>query len=50
MRVYVGTTTKDYYILRDEDGYIKAFDQNGNCIWRHFLGATISSIVISDDK
>lgn len=50
MRVYVGTTTKDYYILGDAYGYIKAFDKNGNCIWRHFLGSTISGIAISDDE
>lgn len=50
MRVYVGTTTKDYYILGDAYGYIKAFDKNGNCIWRHYLGSTISGITISDNN
>ena len=50
MRVYVGTTTKDYYILGDAYGYIKAFDKNGNCIWRHYLGSTISGITISDNE
>ncbi|MEQ3499628.1 hypothetical protein ABMY20_07685 [Tenacibaculum sp. SSH1-16] len=50
MRVYVGTATKDYYILGDAYGYIKAFDKNGNCIWRHYLGSTISGITISDNN
>ncbi|WP_196889471.1 hypothetical protein [Aureivirga sp. CE67] len=50
MRVYVGLTTKDLYILGDAYGYIKAFNQQGECIWRHFLGSTISGITISDDE
>ena len=50
MRVYVGLATKNYYILGDAYGYIKAFDKNGNKIWRHFLGSTISGITISDDE
>ncbi|MBL3658634.1 hypothetical protein [Fulvivirga sediminis] len=50
MRVYVGLTTKDLYILGDAYGYIKAFNQQGECIWRHFLGSTISGLTISDDE
>ncbi|MDR2237891.1 MAG: hypothetical protein LBE92_17340 [Chryseobacterium sp.] len=50
MRVYAGTATRDYYILGDAYGYIKAFDKNGNQIWRHFLGSTISGMVLSDDE
>ena len=50
MRVYVGLATKNYYILGDAYGYIKAFDKNGNKIWRHFLGSTISGMTISDDE
>ncbi|WP_298507103.1 hypothetical protein [uncultured Maribacter sp.] len=50
MRVYCGTATSDFYILGDAHGYIKAIDLNGKCIWRHFLGSTISGITISDDE
>lgn len=50
MRVYVGLATSKYYILGDAYGYIKAFDKNGNKIWRHFLGSTISGMTISDDE
>ena len=50
MRVYVGLTTRDLYILGDAYGYIRAINKNGKCIWRHFLGSTISGITISDDE
>ncbi len=50
MRVYTGLATSKYYILGDAYGYIKAFDKNGNKIWRHFLGSTISGMTISDDE
>lgn len=50
MRVYIGLTTKDLYILGDAYGYIKAFNKEGECIWRHFLGSTIGGLTISDDE
>ena len=50
MRVYVGIATKDLYILGDAYGYIKAFNQLGECVWRHFLGSTIGGLTISDDE
>ncbi len=50
MRVYAGVASKDLYILGDAYGYIKAFDNEGKRIWRHFLGSTIGSIALSDDK
>ena len=50
MRVYAGVATSNYYILGDAYGNIKAFDKNGNKIWRHFLGSTISGMAISDDE
>ena len=50
MRVYIGIATQNYYILGDAYGYIKAFDKNGNKVWRHFLGSTISGMTISDDE
>nr|WP_315026295.1 hypothetical protein [uncultured Chryseobacterium sp.] len=50
IRVYAGVATKDYYILGDAHGYIKAFDKKGNRLWKHFLGSTISGMTISDDE
>ncbi|MCU0328365.1 MAG: hypothetical protein MUE53_05175 [Chitinophagales bacterium] len=50
MRVYTGVSTKDYYILGDAYGYIKAFDKKGKMLWRHFLGGTISGMTLSDDE
>jgi hypothetical protein len=50
MRVYVGLTTKDLYILGDAYGYIKAFNKKGHCIWRHFIGSTIGGLTLSDDE
>jgi len=49
MRVYSGFAVDDYYILGDAYGYIKAFDMQGKCLWRHFLGSTISGMCVSDD-
>jgi hypothetical protein len=50
MRVYVGISTNEMYILGDAYGYIKAFNNEGKCLWRHFLGSTIGSLTISDDE
>jgi hypothetical protein len=50
MRVYTGLATSNFYILGDAYGKIKAIDKNGNNIWRHFLGSTISGMAVSDDE
>lgn len=50
MRVYCGVATATYYILGDAFGYIRAVDAKGNCMWRYFLGSTISGMTISDDE
>lgn len=50
MRVYAGISTKDLYILGDAYGYIKAINQKGECVWRHFVGSTIGGLAISDDE
>ncbi|MEP2280405.1 hypothetical protein [Maribacter sp.] len=50
MRVYCGIATSKYYILGDAFGYIRAIDAKGNCIWRYFLGSSISGITISNDE
>ncbi|MCQ9634778.1 hypothetical protein MP477_07390 [Chryseobacterium sp. WG23] len=50
MRIYAGVAVNDHYILGDAYGYIKAFDKNGNQLWRYFLGSTISGMTISDNE
>lgn len=50
MRVYAGVAATGYYILGSAYGYIKAFDQTGKTLWRHFLGSTISGMTLSDDE
>ncbi len=49
MRVYAGLSTSDHYILGDAYGYIRAMNKQGNKLWRHYLGSTISGMAISDD-
>lgn len=50
MRVYCGVATSQCYILGDAYGYIKAIDIKGKCIWKQFLGSTISGMTVSDDE
>ncbi|PZM83810.1 hypothetical protein DLH72_03400 [Candidatus Gracilibacteria bacterium] len=50
MRVYAGVATEKYFIFGDAYGYIRAIDEKGNHLWRHYLGSTISGITISDDE
>lgn len=50
MRVYAGLSTKDYYILGDAYGYIRAINRGGEKIWEYFLGSTISGMTISEDE
>jgi hypothetical protein len=49
-RVYAAVATFNYYIFGDAGGYIKAFDKEGNKLWRYFLGSTISGMTISTDE
>ncbi len=49
MRVYAGVATRDFYILGDAYGYIRAVGKDGRKIWRHYLGGTIKSMAISED-
>ena len=50
MRVYAGVATRDFYILGDAYGYIKAVGKDGRKIWRHYLGGTIKSMALSEDS
>ena len=49
MRVYAGVATRDFYILGDAYGYIRAVGKDGRKIWRHYLGGTIKSMALSED-
>lgn len=49
MRVYAGVATRDFYILGDAYGYIKAVGKDGRKIWRHYLGGTIKSMALSEN-
>ncbi|WP_314071584.1 hypothetical protein [Campylobacter showae] len=49
MRIYAGVATRDFYILGDAYGYIKAVGKDGHKIWRHYLGGTIKSMALSED-
>ena len=49
MRVYAGVATRDFYILGDAYGYIKAVGKDGRKIWRHYLGGTIKSMALNED-
>ena len=49
MRIYAGVATRDFYILGDAYGYIKAVGKDGRKIWRHYLGGTIKSMALSED-
>jgi hypothetical protein len=50
IRVYVGLTIKDLYILVNKYWYIKAFNKKRDCICRHFILSTIGGQAISDDR
>lgn len=50
MRIYEWLSTEKYFIFWDAYGYIRAFDFEGNKIWQHFLGSTISWMTISEDE
>ena len=49
MRVYAGVAARDFYILGDAYGYIRAVGKDGRKIWRHYLGGTIKSMALSED-
>lgn len=50
MRVYVGLAVGDHYVLGDAHGYVRAIDTQGKCLWRHFVGSTITGLASSDDE
>ena len=48
-RVYASVTQPGLVILGDADGYLHALSDDGQPLWRHHIGSTISGIEISGD-
>ncbi|MFD1244996.1 hypothetical protein [Paralysiella testudinis] len=47
MRVYAGVSTLEGMILGDANGYIRAYSWQGEPLWHHYLGGTISGMALS---
>ncbi|WP_221090481.1 hypothetical protein [Deinococcus aquaedulcis] len=50
MRVYGGVSFSGGVILGDAHGYLRAYDWQGQALWRHYLGGTISGMALSPDE
>ncbi|MFJ4345638.1 hypothetical protein [Pseudomonas sp. NPDC089401] len=48
-RVYAGVAADGGYIVGDAYGYLRAFGEDGQEHWQHFLGSTISAMDLSAD-
>ncbi|MDH1550451.1 MULTISPECIES: hypothetical protein [Pseudomonas] len=48
-RVYAGVARAGEYIIGDAYGYLRAFGEDGQEHWQHYLGSTISAMDISAD-
>ncbi|MHC6225235.1 hypothetical protein ACYU03_10785 [Pseudomonas sp. X10] len=48
-RVYAGVARDGEYIIGDAHGYLRAFGEDGEERWQHYLGSTISAMDISAD-
>lgn len=48
-RVYASATLPGLAVMGDADGYIHALDGEGNILWRHHVGSTISAVEASAD-
>lgn len=49
-RVYAGTAREKGYIIGDANGYIHFINKGGKREWDYFIGGTISSMDICNDK
>jgi len=47
--VYASATLPGLVILGDADGYLHAYSDEGQALWRHHIGSTISAIDVSPD-
>ena len=50
MRVYAGVSFSRGVILGDAHGYVRAYDWQGQPLWQHYLGGTISGLALSADE
>lgn len=48
-RVYAGTCRKNEFIIGDASGYVRAFNNLGEPLWRFFIGSSVGDIDVSDD-
>ena len=48
-RVYAAVARNDEFIIGDANGYLRAFDLEGNHRWQHFIGSTITGLDLSPD-
>ncbi|MFD0712091.1 WD40 repeat domain-containing protein [Paenibacillus sp. GCM10027626] len=50
MRVYAAAPTSQGQILGDAYGYLRLISSEGEELWRHFVGSTISGLAVSADE
>ncbi|MFD1175878.1 hypothetical protein ACFQ3W_06105 [Paenibacillus puldeungensis] len=50
MRVYAAAALKKGLILGDAYGYLKMIDENGQEVWRYFVGSTIFGMTATSDE
>ncbi|QDU27771.1 hypothetical protein ETAA8_28620 [Anatilimnocola aggregata] len=48
-RVYAVAAHEKMFILGNANGWLRAIDLQGNLLWQHFLGSTISGLDLSPD-
>ena len=48
-RVYASATLPGMVVMGDASGYVHAMDDEGNTLWRHHVGSSISAIEASPD-
>ncbi|MDR6154257.1 hypothetical protein QF021_002346 [Acidovorax delafieldii] len=48
-RVYASAALPGLVIMGDADGYLHAYSDEGQALWRHHIGSTISAIDVSPD-
>ena len=48
-RVYAGVHRGDEFIVGDANGYLRAFGEDGQARWQHFIGSTVDDMDVSAD-
>lgn len=49
-RVYAAVAVEQGIVIGDAYGYLKLIDTQGQEIWRHFVGSTISAIAVDNEE